>query len=205
MKTFIASSLFITGIAISSFAAAQASVGQMAPSFEVADASGKTVSLAQYKGKYVVLEWFSPDCPFVGKHYSSGNMQSTQKYAVDKGVVWLAVNTSHETSTKETAGLAEWMASKKGAPSATLIDSGGKMGRAYGARTTPHMYLIDPAGKLAYAGAIDSKPTANPADIKTATNYVIQAIDESLAGKPVSQPVTRPYGCSVKYNWTGLW
>lgn len=205
MKTFIASSLFIASITTSGFAAAQATVGQMAPSFEVTDVSEKTVSLSQFKGKYVVLEWFNPDCPFVQKHYNSGNMQSTQKYAVDKGVVWLAVNTANETSAQEVTELGAWIASKKGVPSATLIDLGGKIGRAYGARTTPHMYLIDPAGKLVYAGAIDSKPTANPADIKTATNYVIQAIDESLAGKPVSQPVTRSYGCSVKYSWTKLW
>jgi peroxiredoxin len=203
MKVIIATSLFIAGIAASSVAAAQVAVGQMAPPFEAADVSGKTVSLSQFKGKYVVLEWFNPDCPFVQKHYNSGNMPTVQKYALDKGVVWLAVNTTNESTAKEIAALGYWMKSKKAVPSATVVDTKGKIGRAYGARTTPHMYLIDPAGKLVYAGAIDSKPTANPADIKTATNYVVQAIEEALAGKPVSQPVTRAYGCSVKYSWFG--
>jgi len=182
-------------------AAAQAVIGQPAPAFSAVDANGKTVSLADFKGKHVVLEWVNPGCPYVQKHYNSGNMPATQKAAIDKGVTWLAVS-----STAKDAGdyrapkdLVGWIQGKGGAPSATLMDDSGKIGRAYGARTTPHMYLIDPQGKLLYAGAIDSKPTSNPADIATATNYVNQAVGEVLAGKPVSQPTTRAYGCSIKY------
>jgi len=182
-------------------AAAQAVIGQPAPAFSAVDANGKTVSLADFKGKHVVLEWVNPGCPYVQKHYNSGNMPATQKAAIDKGVAWLAVS-----STAKDAGdyrapkdLVGWIQGKGGAPSATLMDDSGKIGRAYGARTTPHMYLIDPQGKLLYAGAIDSKPTSNPADIATATNYVNQAVGEVLAGKPVSQPTTRAYGCSIKY------
>ncbi len=182
-------------------AAAQAVVNQPAPAFTAKDATGKTVSLADFKGKHVVLEWVNPGCPFVQKHYNSGNMPATQKDAMAKGVVWLSVS-----STAKDAGdylppaeLAKWLQSKSGAPTATLIDEEGKLGRSYGARTTPHMYLIDPQGKLVYAGAIDSKASANPADIKTATNYVKQAVGEAVAGKPVSQAQTQAYGCSIKY------
>lgn len=201
MKAVVATILFAAASTVS----AQAVVGQAAPSFTATDVSGKTVSSSQFKGKYVVLEWFNPSCPFVQKHYNSGNMPAVQKYAADKGVVWLSVQTTYESTAEETAALREWMTSKKGTPSAVLIDVKGAMGKAYGAKATPHMYLIDPSGKLVYAGAIDSKPTANPADIKTATNYIRQALDETLAGKPVSKPVTQAYGCSVKYSWTGLW
>jgi hypothetical protein len=182
-------------------AAAQAVVNQPAPAFSAKDATGKTVSLADFKGRHVVLEWVNPGCPFVQKHYNSGNMPATQKDAMAKGVVWLSVS-----STAKDAGdylppaeLARWLQSKSGAPTATLIDEEGKLGRSYGARTTPHMYLIDPQGKLIYAGAIDSKPSANPADIRTATNYVKQAVGEAVAGKPVSQAQTQAYGCSIKY------
>lgn len=201
MKAVIAAVLFAAAGTVS----AQAVVGQSAPSFTATDVTGKTVSLSQFKGKYVVLEWFNPSCPFVQKHYNSGNMPAVQKYAVDKGVVWLSVHTTYESTSEEAAALGNWMKSQKATPSAVLVDAKGTIGKAYGAKATPHMYLIDPSGKLLYAGAIDSKPTANPADIKTATNYVLQAIDESLAGKAVSKPVTQAYGCSVKYSWTGLW
>ena len=128
-------------------------------------------------------------------------MQSTQKEATAKGAVWLSVNTTAKDASDymTPAALQGWMKSKNGAPTATLMDADGKVGRAYGARTTPHMYIVDPQGKLIYAGAIDSKPTANPADIKTATNYVTAALGEALAGKPVSRATTSAYGCSVKY------
>ena len=182
-------------------AAAQAVIGQPAPAFSAVDANGKAVSLADFKGKHVVLEWVNPGCPYVQKHYNSGNMPATQKAAIDKGVTWLAVS-----STAKDAGdyrppkdLVGWIQGKGGAPSATLMDDSGKIGRAYGARTTPHMYLIDPRGLLLYAGAIDSKPTSNPADIASATNHVNQALGEALAGKQVSTPTTRAYGCSIKY------
>ena len=184
---------------------AQATVGQSAPAFSASDTAGKAVSLADFKGKYVVLEWTNPGCPFVQKHYDSGNMQSTQKEATAKGAVWLSVNTTAKDATDylAPAALQSWMKSKNGAPTATLMDADGKVGRAYGARTTPHMYIVDPQGKLIYAGAIDSKPTANPADIKTATNYVTSALGEALAGKPVSRATTQAYGCSVKYPNAG--
>jgi len=201
MKRTIAISLLSIGLGLAGSAMADAVVGQPAPAFSGVDAGGKPVSLVQYKGKYVVLEWVNPECPFVKKHYDSGNMPATQKYALDKGVVWLAVNTSADGDRAgKSAAIADWGKAKKAMPTATIMDTGGAIGRAYGARTTPHMYLIDPSGKLVYAGAIDSKPTANPADIKGATNYMTQAIDEALAGKTLSQAVTKPYGCSVKYG-----
>lgn len=195
-------SSFACALAVSGAAFAQATVGQTAPAFAVQDTSGKRVSLDDFKGKYVVLEWVNPDCPFVQKHYNSGNMPATQKHALDKNVVWLSVNTTSGdgNSPQAKAELSAWAKSKGAMPHAILVDSDGKIGRAYGARTTPHMYLIAPDGKLVYTGAIDSKPSANPADIKTANNYVNQAIDEATAGKPVSRPTTTAYGCSEKYG-----
>ncbi len=182
---------------------AQTQVGQPAPQFSAVDTAGKAVSLADFKGKYVVLEWTNPECPFVQKHYTSGNMQATQKHAADKGVVWLSVNTTGgATDPKLSAELASWVKAQKATPTALLMDNG-KLGQSFGAKTTPHMYLIDPAGKLVYAGAIDSKASANAGDIASSTNYVKQAIDETAAGKPVSKPVTGAYGCSVKYASAG--
>jgi peroxiredoxin len=201
--SLIKRTLAVTALALASTAAfAQATVGQLAPAFSAQDTNGKTVSLADFKGKHVVLEWVNPGCPYVVKHYGSGNMQGTQREATAKGVVWLAVNSTAPDARdfRKPADMAGWMQQQKAAATATLIDSDGKVGKAFGARTTPHMYIIDPAGKLVYAGAIDSKPTANQADIATATNHVKVALAESLAGKPVSTPVTRPYGCSVKYS-----
>ncbi|WP_442953227.1 thioredoxin family protein [Paucibacter sp. XJ19-41] len=196
-KTWI-SALLLAG---ASLAQATAVVGQPAPAFSISDSQGKTVSLADYKGKHVVLEWINPGCPFVKKHYDSGNMPATQKSASDKGVVWLAVSSTAKSASDylPPPQLEAWLTSKQASPKATLMDDDGKLGRAYGARTTPHMYVIDPAGTLVYAGAIDSKPTANPADIKTATNYVNQALGETLAGKPVSRPNSTAYGCTIKY------
>ena len=180
---------------------AAAAVGQAAPAFSATDTSGKTVSLADFKGRTVVLEWVNPGCPFVRKHYDSANMQATQKSAAAKGVVWLAINSTHAGASDylAPAALAGWMKDQGAAPAATLMDADGRLGRAYGARTTPHMYVIDARGALVYAGAIDNKPTANPADIKGATNHVNQALAETLAGKPVSVATSQAYGCSVKY------
>jgi peroxiredoxin len=182
--------------------AAPAVVGQPAPAFSVADASGKPVSLADFKGKTVVLEWMNPGCPYVRKHYDSANMQATQKGATGQGVVWLSVNSTavDHYDYKKPADLAAWMQAKKGAPSTVLMDSDGKLGKAYGARTPPHLYIVDAKGVLAYAGGIDDKPSSNPADVKTAKNYVNAALADLQAGKPVAQAVTRPYGCSVKYS-----
>lgn len=180
---------------------AAAAVGQSAPAFSATDTSGKTISLADFKGRTVVLEWVNPGCPFVRKHYDSANMQATQKSATAQGVVWLSVNSTHAGASDylAPAALAGWMKSQGAAPTATLMDADGKLGRAYGARTTPHLYVIDAKGTLVYAGAIDSKPSANPADIKSATNYVKQAVAETVAGKPVSVATSQAYGCSVKY------
>jgi hypothetical protein len=182
--------------------AAPAVVGQPAPAFSVTDASGKAVSLADFKGKTVVLEWVNPGCPYVRKHYDSANMQGTQKGAADKGVVWLAVNSTAQGhgDYKKPADMAAWMQSQNASATHTLMDGDGKIGKAYGARTTPHMYIVDAKGTLAYAGGIDDKPSSNPADVKTAKNYVNAALGDMLAGKPVAQATTRPYGCSVKYS-----
>jgi AhpC/TSA family len=182
--------------------AATAVVGQPAPAFSATDASGKAVSLADFKGKTVVLEWVNPGCPYVRKHYDSANMQATQKGATDKGVVWLAVNSTHVGAGdyKKPADMAAWMQSQKAAATHTLMDSDGKVGKAYGARTTPHLYIVDAKGTLAYAGGIDDKASSDPADVKTAKNYVNAALGDLQAGKPVAQATTRPYGCSVKYS-----
>lgn len=197
-RTLIAAALALAaGTALGS-----ATVGQPAPAFTATDTNGKTVSLADFKGKHVVLEWVNPGCPYVVKHYGSGNMQGTQREAAAKGVVWLSVNSTAADARDflKPAEMAAWMQQQKAAATATLMDADGKVGRAYGARTTPHMYIIDPAGRLVYAGAIDSIPSGRVADIANATNHVKVALAESLAGKPVSTPVTRPYGCSVKYS-----
>jgi len=186
-------------LAASAFAA---TVGQPAPTFAVTDAAGKAVSLADFKGKTVVLEWVNPSCPYVRKHYDSANMQATQKGAVDKGVVWLAVNSTAQGhyDYKKPADMVAWMQSQKAAATHALMDSDGKVGRAYGARTTPHLYIVDAKGTLVYAGGIDDKPSSNPADVKTAKNHVNAALADIAAGRAVAQAVTRPYGCSVKYS-----
>jgi hypothetical protein len=198
MKTTL--TLFaLTFAAGAAFAAA--GVGQPAPSFSATDASGKTVSLADFKGKTVVLEWTNPECPYVRKHYDSANMQGTQKGARAKDVIWLSVNSTHpgHGDFKKPAEMLAWTQMRGAVPSATLMDGEGKIGRAYGARTTPHMYVIDAKGTLVYAGGIDDKASANPADVKGAKNFVNAALGDLQAGRPVAQPITRPYGCSVQY------
>lgn len=188
--------------ALPALAAANAVVGQPAPAFTVTDTAGKPVSLADFKGRTVVLEWVNPGCPYVRKHYDSANMQATQKGAADKGAVWLAVNSTHPShyDYRKPADLAAWMQSQKAAATHTLMDGDGKVGRAYGARTTPHMYIVDAKGTLVYAGGIDDKPSSNPADTKTARNHVSAALADIAAGRPVAQAATRPYGCSIKYS-----
>lgn len=207
MKTPPFATVFATALAATltfgaPAAGAAATVGQPAPAFSAVDTGGKTVSLDDFKGKHVVLEWVNPGCPYVQKHYGSANMQGTQKEAAAQGVVWLAVNSTATDASdyKTPAAMAQWMQEQNAAATATLMDADGTVGRAYGARTTPHMYIVNPAGTLVYAGAIDSKPTSNPADIGTATNHVKAALAETLAGKPVSTASTRAYGCSVKYS-----
>ena len=177
-------------------------VGSAAPDFSLTDAKGKTHSLSQYKGKYVVLEWFNPECPFVKKHYGSGNMQKLQEEYTGKGITWLTIDSNAPGSEGNlTADAAsKVMTGWKTHQTALLLDPEGKAGRAYGAKNTPNMVVINPEGKIVYEGAIDSKATPNPADISSSTNYVKVALDESLAGKPVSTSTTKPYGCSVKYK-----
>jgi alkyl hydroperoxide reductase subunit AhpC len=192
---------FAVSAAFSAAALGAAVVGQPAPAFEVTDLSGKPVRLADYKGKTVVLEWINFGCPFVMKHYNSGNMQALQKkYASD--VVWLAVNSTHKghTDYAEPARLTGQLKQFGAQPAGYLMDEPGTMGLAYGAKTTPHMYIIDPQGKVVYNGAIDDKRSTNPADVKGAKNYVVAALDELKAGKPVSQASTAPYGCTIKYR-----
>jgi len=182
-------------------AMAQATPGQPAPAFTLTDLAGKTVQLAQFRGRYVVLEWTNPSCPFVQKHYVSGNMQSLQKRYTAAGVAWLVINSTAASHPEfvQPAQQAAWLGKQGAAPTVAMLDPDGKVGRAYGARTTPHMYVIDPEGRLIYAGAIDDKRSANPADVKTARNFVAQALDEAHAGRPVSTASTPAYGCSVKY------
>jgi peroxiredoxin len=177
-------------------------VGSAAPDFSAPDTNGKTHSLSQYKGKYVVLEWFNPECPFVKKHYGSDNMQKLQQEYTGKGVVWLTIDSNAPgTEGNITPDQAQKiMASWKTKQTALLLDPESKVARSYGAKNTPNMVVINPEGKIVYEGAIDNKATPNPADIPNSTNYVKAALDESLAGRPVSNPTTKPYGCSVKYK-----
>lgn len=197
--------LQITALAAAPWLVAPAratAVGQAAPDFALTDVNGKTVKLSDFKGRPVVLEWNNPGCPFVRKHYGSGNLPTLQKEFTGKGVAWLAINSTEDASGdyKTPPQLARWMAEQKAAPTAVLMDEDGKVGRAYNARVTPHMYLIDAQGRLAYAGAIDSIPSARVADIERATNYVRQGLNELLAGKPVSVAQNQAYGCTIKYK-----
>jgi len=182
-------------------AAQTARVGAPAPGFTASDSRGQTESLANYRGKYVVLEWHNQGCPYTRKHYVSGNMQALQKEWTAKGVVWFTVISSapgqqgYVTPSEENSYLQQMHA----APTAVLMDSEGKIGRLYNAKTTPQMIVIDPAGKVIYDGAIDDRPTPDPDDVHGAHNYVTDALTEAMAGKPVATPYTRPYGCSVKY------
>ncbi|MGA2652296.1 MAG: redoxin domain-containing protein [Terracidiphilus sp.] len=177
-------------------------VGGPAPAFTATDSGGQTETLAQYRGKFVVLEWHNQGCPFTRKHYVSGNMQALQKEWTAKGVAWFTVISSapgeqgYVTPSQENAYLDKMHA----VPTAVLMDPEGKLGRLYNAKTTPEMFVIDPDGKLIYAGAIDDRPTPDPEDVRGANNYVSDALTEAMAGKPVNPTFTRPYGCSVKYE-----
>jgi hypothetical protein len=195
-SVFIAASFFVTGVL------GAATVGQPAPAFTLIDLNGKTLSLADFKGKVVVLEWTNPECPFVKKHYDkSGNMPATQKSAVADGVIWLSINSSAagKEGDYDVAAAKLWLAAEKSAATAYLRDIDGKVGHLYGAKTTPHLFVINAEGVLVYAGAIDSIRSANPSDIAKAENYVSSALAAIKAGKPVEKANTQPYGCSVKY------
>ena len=181
--------------------AAPAAVGQPAPDFTLPDTGGQPVKLYQFKGKPVVLEWNNPGCPFVRKHYQ-GNLQALQKDFTQRGVVWLAINSTRSDSADYLAPdrLAAWMRDQGASPSATLMDEAGTVGQAYGARVTPHMYIVDAQGRLVYAGGIDSIPSSRVADIEKATNYVRQGLEDLLAGQPLRVATSLPYGCSIKYR-----
>jgi peroxiredoxin len=183
-------------------ALAQLKVGASAPDFRATDVNGRAVSLADFRGKAVVLEWNNPECPSVRKHYESGNMQKTQAAAAADGAVWLTINSSAEgkqgymTPAEAKASLAGQQSRR----SFYLLDPTGVVGKSYGATATPHMYVVSPDGTLVYNGAIDDKPSTDEADIAGARNHVLAALSELKAGKPVSVPTSRPYGCSVKYG-----
>jgi peroxiredoxin len=182
--------------------AATAKVGEPAPAFTGTSTNGSPVSLADYKGKVVVLEWTNHDCPYVRKHYETGNMQALQREATGQGVVWLTLISSAkgEQGWVTPARADELTTTRKAVPTAVLLDEKGAVGRMYGATNTPHMYVVDRAGRLVYAGAIDDRPTSRRADVQGANNYVRAALDAVAAGQPVKTPVTRAYGCTVKYS-----
>jgi peroxiredoxin len=208
-RTFVAGTTLaglatVTGrgiLASPAWAAGVAKVGETAPVFNAAATSGRSVSLADQRGKIVILEWTNHDCPYVRKHYDSGNMQTLQKEITAQGVVWLTLissspGTQGYVSPKEAD---ELTASRKANPTAVLLDPSGAVGKAYGATNTPHMYIVDKAGLLVYAGAIDDRPTTRRADVQGAHNYVRAALEDMAAGRAVQTPVTRAYGCTVKY------
>jgi|SRR5579859_334015 len=186
-------------------AKASAMLGEPAPGFEALDADGRTRSLSEFAGKTVVLEWTSSDCPYCAKHYGSGNMQALQRKAVKSGVVWLTISSSAPDRegyfTPNTARA--WRTKVGSHASAILLDGDGKIGRAYGARATPHMFIIDGSGRIVYMGGIDNRPYADPASLKGAKNYVANALADLKAGRPVAEPISPPYGCSVRYASAG--
>lgn len=200
MKKLI-SILAVAIMSLPMLAVAQAVPGKDAPAFETKDMNGKTQKLSDYKGKWVVLEWFNKDCPYVKKHYGSDNMQKLQKTYTGKGVQWLTVVSSapkkqgHMTPDEAK----KVFAANKGSSTAVLLDEDGKIGKAYDAKTTPHMFVINPEGKVVYAGAIDDNDSADAKVIATSKNLVATALDEAMAGKTVTTAAQRPYGCSVKY------
>jgi peroxiredoxin len=180
---------------------AEVEVGKPAPAFSAKDAAGATRSLDEFKGKFVVLEWFNPECPFVKKHYGTKNMQTLQQQYTGKGVAWLSINSSAENKQGHVTGeqATAWAKEQGAAPTAILLDTDGTVGKLYHAATTPHVFVIDDKGVVIYHGAIDDVPSTDPADVKGAHNYVAQTLDEAMAGKPVTATPTQPYGCSVKY------
>ncbi len=194
-------SIAALSLAFAPAASAAVAAGQSAADFTLTDVNGKSHKLSDFRGKYVVLEWFNSECPFVVKHYGTGNMQDLQSRYTAQGVVWLVINSTNpghgdfKSPEQSKAVLADW----KAAPTALMLDRDGKVGQLYGAKTTPHMWVIDPKGTVIYAGGIDDKRSTNPADVKTAKNFVAAALDEAKAGKPVTVASAPPYGCSVKY------
>ncbi|HUR41463.1 MAG TPA: redoxin domain-containing protein [Verrucomicrobiae bacterium] len=197
MRTLVTT---LAAVLFAGAASAAPQLNQPAPAFKLAGSDGKQHSLADYKGKYVVLEWTNHECPFVKKHYA-GNMQMLQKDLTRKGAVWLSIVSSApgKQGAVDAAKATELTLARGAAPTVVLLDPNGEAGRAYEAKTTPHMYIVAPDGKLIYMGGIDSIPSSDAADIPKATQYVQVALTEAMAGKPVTNASTRPYGCSVKY------
>ena len=192
----------LAAVSLAAPAVAAPAIGQPAPGFTAKDGDGKTRSLSEFKGKIVVLEWTNGGCPYVQKHYKSGNMQGLQKDAAKDGVVWLTLVSSAPgkqgyVAPSEAKG---WKASTGAGSTALLLDPGGQVGHAYEAKTTPHMYIVDKSGKLVYMGGIDDKPSADPSTLKGAKNYVSAALSDLEAGRPVATAVSKPYGCSIKYS-----
>lgn len=198
----LTSALAVAAALATSIVSAAPSVGQPAPAFSAKNSKGETVNLADFKGKFVVLEWTNDGCPFVKKHYNAaGNMQSLQGEAAEQGAVWLSVISSAPGKQGHVSGAQAdaLTAQRKAQPAHVLLDESGDVGRLYDAKTTPHMFIVDPEGKLVYAGGIDSIPSPDVEDIAKATPYVKLALAEATSGKPVTQAVTKPYGCAVKY------
>lgn len=202
-RSLIVASLAATAFALAATCASYAlQVGSQAPDFKGTDSIGRTQTLSQYHGRYVVLEWHNRDCPYTQKHYWSGNMQSLQKSWVAKGVVWLTVISSApgEQGYMNAADENSYLKKMNASPTAVILDPSGAIGHLYDSKTTPEMFVIDPSGKLIYAGAIDDHATTETSDIKVSKNYVSAALTESMSGQPVAISYTRPYGCSVKYR-----
>jgi peroxiredoxin len=198
----LSGALLLAGLAVVGFSGKiGAEPGEAAPAFSLPDTNGKTHNLSDYKGKYVVMEWLNYGCPYVQTHYESGSMPKLQKEWTKKGVIWLSVVSSApgKQGHYEPARMNEVSKRNGAAGTAVLLDPQGTVGKSYGAKTTPHMFVINPEGKVIYAGGIDSKPVSNPYEDKSITNYVSQALNEAMAGKEVSVKTARPYGCAVKY------
>ncbi len=194
--------LMAIGLSASPLMAGRVDIGSSAPDFTLMGIDGKAYSLSDFKGKYVVLEWFNHSCPFVTKHYDSNNMPTLQEAYGEKGVIWLSINSTNPTSKfyKSSSQALELANEKRMHSYAILTDADGEVGRTYGARTTPHIFIIDPNGMLIYKGAIDSIASANINDLSKATNYVKAALGAHMDGKPVETSSTKAYGCRVKYN-----
>lgn len=200
LRTFLSALLLACGVAAPAFA--KVAVGEAAPDFSLTDSNGKTHTLSQYKGKIVVLEWNNPECPFVGKHYGSGNMQKQQADATAAGVIWLTINSgaTGKQGDLDGPGANAYVAKVSARQTAYLLDPSGSVGHLYSARTTPHMYVIDAQGVLRYVGGIDSIASTDQEDLAKATQFVPQVLAELKAGKAVSVTTSQPYGCSVKYG-----
>ena len=192
---------FLPVLALFALSAFAVKVGDQAPDFTGTDSHGQMHKLSDYHGKFVVLEWHNNGCPFTKKHYESGNMQKLQQEWTGKGVIWLTVISSspgsqgYVTADQEN----EYLQKMHAVPTAALLDPKGDIGHLYGAKTTPHMFVLNPQGQIIYNGAIDDKPTTDPSDVNGANNYVSEALQEAMSGKAVAVATTRPYGCSVKY------